>query len=84
LIEQHVFNIVFKIPVPSRIKPKIKYPRWRPLLATQTLDDLDFIKLQNPGMDELPFVNHSHFETLLEFMPNHEDIVRVFTHMLFE
>jgi hypothetical protein len=31
LIEQHIFNIVFKIPNPDRIKSKIKYPLYVPL-----------------------------------------------------
>jgi hypothetical protein len=36
-----------------------------------------------PKIDELPYVNHSHFEALLSCI-DQEDIVTIFTHLLFE
>lgn len=36
-----------------------------------------------PSIEELPYVNPSHFEMLLELIHT-DDIVTIFTHMLFE
>ena len=41
LIEQQVFNIVFKIPVPNRIKTKIKYPKHSGDFAEIKLPNID-------------------------------------------
>jgi hypothetical protein len=43
----------------------------------------EYLEIYLPGIEELPFVNHSHFEMLLDSMKV-EDIIKAFTHMLFE
>ena len=74
LIEQHLFNVVFKLPVPSRNKLTLKYP----LLKRD-----QYLEIAMPNLEELPYANHSHFEMLMGSLSVH-DIVEVFTHMLFE
>jgi hypothetical protein len=41
------------------------------------------IRMSLPQLTELPYVNNSHFDKLLEQMEE-KDIVRVFTSLLFE
>lgn len=69
-----MFNIVFKIPAPIRNKQKVIYP----LLQVESP-----LVISLPGIEELPYANPSHFELLLDLLPV-EDIVNIFTHMLFE
>lgn len=73
LFEQHLFNIVFKIPAPVRtLNTKILYPLINGVL-----------EIVQPSIEDLPFVNTSHFEKLFRYLPA-DDIINIFTHMLFE
>jgi hypothetical protein len=66
---------VLKIPAPIRGKTRVQYP-----LATSPVEYLD---IQLPGIEDLPYANQSHFEMLLEMLPV-DDIITIFTHLLFE
>lgn len=74
LLEQHLFNIVFKIPAPIRNKQTIFYP---------LCNNRPPLEISLPSIEDLPFANQSHFELMLQFL-SIEDIVNIFTHMLFE
>lgn len=80
LLEQYVFNMVFKIPTPKRNKTKVIYPLMKYKTEWGIVKNLE---IGLPSIEELPYVNPSHFEMLLE-MINTSDIVTIFTHMLFE
>lgn len=41
------------------------------------------MKMELPGIEELPYANSTHFDKLIEVMEE-KDIVRVFTSLLFE
>jgi len=70
---------VFKIPNPDRIKSKIKYPQYVPFQENEK----SWIELKVPLITELPYANDSHMEMMLEYLTV-DDIVRIFTHMLYE
>lgn len=67
--EQFVFSMVFEIPCPSAGKlGSTRFDRWR---------------LTLPEITDLPYVNLSHFDKLLQCMEP-IDIVRTFTSLLLE
>ena len=75
LLEQHIFQIVFTIPVPNRDRKKINYP---------ILDDEEkYLEIFLPSIDEMPYCDHSFFVMLLDNI-NPDQMIEVFTHMLFE
>jgi len=73
LLEQHIFQIVFTIPVPNRDRKKIIYP----------LYDEKYLEIFLPSIDEMPYCDHSFFEMLLDNI-NPDQMIEVFTQMLFE
>lgn len=73
-MEQRIFQIVFTIPVPNRDRKKIYYPI---LLGSE------FLEIYLPSIDELPYYDPSFFNLLLENI-NPDQIIEIFTHMLFE
>lgn len=73
VLEQHIFQIVFTIPVPIRDRKKIRFP----LLDGDTLD------IFLPSIDELPYCDHSFFTMLLEYV-SPDNLIEIFTNMLFE
>lgn len=68
MLEHFLFTIVWKIPCPMADNNDVIF---------------DGIRISLPAVHELPYVNDSHFDLLLQKMePEH--IVRVFTALLFE
>lgn len=69
------------MPIPSREKKKLKYPKFESVYSFN--EEPDYLEIQFSGIENLPFVNHSHFELLLDSFTI-EEIVKSFTYMLFE
>lgn len=64
---------MFKIPRPLRSRQIYFYP----------VKENKLIELALPAIEDLPYACFQHYELLLRHLPV-EDIVTVFTHMLFE
>ena len=72
--EAHLFNIVFKIPVPVRNREIVRYP---------TMHEHSPLDMCQPAIMELPYENHSFFERLFALI-SPDDMITAFTLMLFE
>ena len=69
---------MFRIPAPIQKKQTIFYP-----LHRAAPDSKKHLEIHLPSIEELPYANESHFQLLLNHL-SIDDIVIIFTHMLFE
>jgi len=68
--------------VPPRGQKEVWYQRCLRSKAKHTEEE-KYIKIQQPAINKLPYVNNSFFKKLFKFLTP-EDVIEVFTHMLLE